>query len=314
MPQVALRAVRVAVEAAVLGSRAMNRWMTVLGAALALGGAACGGAVQSGVAVGRVGHGLSAQARTAPQGAEVCTLQESLAALPGTEKPMSEACGKAARSDLLWRRSMAVLAAYGQTLETLASGSGTDNAGRLEAAATGLRDADSMPADGAAEQSARDGALALVKQMSTGSAGGDLGRAIKDAAPHVKAICEGLTAYLETTAKGFADVERDAEKKRASRGDRRCGTASGVNVCVSESPIDRMVYGNVFAQASLLESTHNETRASVAGFCAAHRKAEQAAADGNLGKDQTYVDIVEAIKSAQHASSDAKAGAKSTKK
>jgi hypothetical protein len=296
----------------------MNRTARFLGAgaalALTLVGAGCGGAVQSGVAVGRVGRGLGAHARTAPQGAEVCALQESLSALPGTEKPMSEACGKAARSDLLWRRSMAVLSAYGQTLETLASGSNGDSAGKLEAALSGVTGADSMPADGAAEQAARDGSAALVQQMSTASAGGDLSRAIKDAAPHVKAICEGLTAYLEATAKGFADVEKEAEKKRASRGDRRCGSVSGANVCVGESPIDRMVYGTVFAQAGLQESTHLETRDAVAGFCAAHRKAEQAAADGNLGKDKTYADIVDAVKGVQRApASDAKPSAKAKK-
>ncbi len=280
----------------------MNRQATILGAALALATAAgCGGAVQSGVAVGRVGRGLGTHARTAPQGAEVCALQESLAAQPGTEKPLSDACGKAARSDVLWRRSMGVLAAYGQTLETLASGSGGDSAGRVEAALTGVSGSDWIQVDGAAEQAARDAAAALVKQMSEGSAGGDLGRAIKDAAPHVKAICEGLVSALEADAKGFADVEKEAEKKRASRGDRRCGSVSGANVCVGESPIDRMVYGSVFAQAGLMEATHLETRDAVAGFCAAHRKVEAAAADGNLGKDKTYVDVIEAVIGVQRA-------------
>jgi hypothetical protein len=76
-----------------------------------------------------------------------------------------------------------------------------------------------------------------------------------------------------------------------------------------------MVYGNAFAQAALMESAHLDTRDSVAGFCAAHRKAEQAAADGNLGKDQTYADIVAAVRSAQHAPpADAKASAKPGKK
>jgi hypothetical protein len=287
------------------------------GAALALTmlGAGCGGAVHSAAAVGWVGSGLGAHARTAPQGAEVCVLQESLAALPGTEKSMSEACGKAAKSDLVWRRSMAVLAAYGQTLETLASGSNGDTAGKLEAALSGVTGADSLPADGAAETAARDAAAALVQQMSSSSAGGDLSRAIKDAAPHVKAICEGLTTYLETTAKGFSEVEKEAEKKRASRGDRRCGSVSGANVCVGESPIDRMVYGNVFAQAGLQEATHLETRDAVAGFCAAHRKVEQAAADGNLGKDQTYADVVVAIKGVQRSPfAEAKPSGKAAKK
>lgn len=283
-----------------LQSRVMNGQATVRGlSVLALTLTACGGAVQSGVAVGRAGRGLSAEARTAPQAAEVCALEDALAALPGNEKPLSDACGKAARSDSLWRRSMVVLAAYGQTLETLASGTGADNAGRLEAALTGVGSADGMPADGAAEQAARDASVALVQQMSDATAGGDLSRAIKNAAPHVKAICDGLVAYLETTAKGFADVQRDAEKKRASHQDRRCGTVSGTSVCVGESPIDRMVYGEVFAQSALLESTHLATRDRVAGFCAAHQKAEQAAASGDLGKDKTYADIVSAVRSAQ---------------
>src|SRR5262249_35112575 len=84
------------------------------------------------------------------------------------------------------------------------------------------------------------------------------------------------------------------------RADRRCGTVSGTNVCVGESPIDRMVYANVFAQGSLLENNHLQARDAVAGFCAAHRKAEAAANDGNLSKDQTYTDVVEAVKGAQH--------------
>src|SRR4051812_42898900 len=82
----------------VLGSRVMNEQTMVagggtrrviVGAALALSlvaGVACGGAVQSGVAVGKVGHGLSGYAHAVPQAAEVCALSEALAALPGSEK------------------------------------------------------------------------------------------------------------------------------------------------------------------------------------------------------------------------------------
>jgi hypothetical protein len=45
----------------------------------------------------------------------------------------------------------------------------------------------------------------------------------------------------------------------------------------------------------------------VAGFCAAHRKLESAAAEGNLGKDTTYADVIAAIKDAHAApASDAK--------
>ena len=281
---------------------------------LALALSACGGAVQSGLAVGKVGQELSVHARTAPQGAEVCALQESLSALPGNEKPMSDACNKAAHSDQLWRRSMGVLAAYGETLETLAAGGNGDRAGKVEAALTGINGSDWTPVDGAGETAARDAAAKLVEQMNTGSAGGDLGRAIKDAAPHVKVLCDGLTGYLDNTAKGFADVQKEAEKKRSSHQDRRCGSVSGTNVCVGESPVDRMVYANVFAQGALLESTHLETRNAVAGFCAAHVKLEQAAANGDLGKDQTYADIVTAVKSAQRAQAGGDAGGKPAKK
>lgn len=283
---------------------------------LALALPACGGAVQSGVAVGRVAQGLSSHARSAPQQAEVCALQEALAALPGNEKPIAEGCTKAAKSDLLWRRSLGVLSAYGQTLQTLASGGSTDGAGKLEAALTGISGNDWIQVEGASEQASRDAAAALVKQMADSTAGGDLSRAIKDAGPHVKTLCEGLTTALETAAKGFADVQKDAEKKRASRADRRCGSVNGANICVGESPVDRMVYANVFAQGALMESGHLEARDAVASFCAAHRKLESAAADGNLSKEQTYTDIVAAVKGAQHAApaSDAKPAGKSPKK
>jgi hypothetical protein len=262
---------------------------------------ACSSTVQSGAAVGRVAGGLGSQSRTAPQGAEVCALTEALNALPGNEKPIAEGCAKAEKSDMLWRRVMGVLSAYGQMLQTLASGSGGENAGKVEAALTGVSGPDWIQVDGAPENAAKDAAAALVKQMSEGAAGGDLGKAITNAAPHVKAICEGLVPALEADAKGFADVQKEAEKKRASRGDRRCGTVSGTNVCVGESPIDRMVYGQVFAQGALLESVHQQTRDAVAGFCAAHKKLESAAAEGNLGKDQTYADVIAAIKDSRAA-------------
>jgi hypothetical protein len=270
-------------------------------AALSLLAVACGGPVQSGVAVGKVGQGLTGHARAIPQAAEACALTEALAALPGSEKSFTDACGKAARNDQMWRRAMVVLGAYGQTLESLASGSGGDNAGRLEAALTGVSGSDWASVDGPTEQAARDAATALVNQM--GAVSGDLSRTIKDAAPHVKTICEGLEPYLEAQVKAFGEVEKDAEKRRSSHTDRRCGSVSGTNICVSESPIDRMLYGSVFAQASLMESAHRSARDSVASFCAAHRKLDSAAASGDLGKDKTYVDIVAAVKSVQQAPS-----------
>ena len=272
----------------------------LLGALLALSAPACGGAVMSGVAVGRVGHGLAAHTDTIPQGVEVCGLKEALASSgSGSDKPLSDACGKAAKKDRLWRGALTALAAYGETLETLASGGNADSAGQIEAARTGIRGSDWIDVDGGDETAARDAAAALVHQMETSSAKGDLARAVKDAAPHVKAICDGLTAYLDAQARALGDVEKEAEHKRASRGDRRCGLLDTRTVCVSESVIDRMLYANVYAEATLLDARHAEARDGVAGFCAAHRKLEEAASAGTLSKDKTFSEIVEAVRVAR---------------
>ena len=269
------------------------------GLALSLTMTACGGPVMSGVAFGKVGRGLEAHTASAPQGAEVCALQDALAAPnTGAEKPASETCAKLLKHDHLWRRIMLVLGAYGETLEAVATGTSADTAGQLEAARTGVRGGEWTEVDGAAEQAAREAAAQLVAQMSSTSSKGDLGRVVKDAAPHVKTLCDGLGAYLEAQAKGLGDIEKEAEKKHAARSDRRCAVLDSRNICVSESPIDRMFYATLFGQAALLESSHQEARDAVAGFCAAHGKLESAAAEGRLSKDKTYADIVEAVGSA----------------
>lgn len=278
---------------------------------LALMTPACGGAVTSGVVVGKVGEDLSAHARGAPQGATVCAMQESLSApTGGTEKPTSDTCGKAAKSDQLWHRSMIVLGAYGETLETLASGEGTDTTGQLEAASTGVRGNDWIDVDSGPEQSARTAVSQLVTQMSTGSAKGDLAEAVKAAAPHVKTLCSGLTAYLESQAKSLADIEKEAEKRRAARTERRCGALDSRPVCVGDSMVDRMVYGSAFGQIAALESSHLEAHDAVAAFCAAHVKLEQAASAGTLSKDQTYTDVVDAVKSVHRSQPQVGASAK----
>lgn len=265
---------------------------------LALMMPACGGAVASGVVVGKVGEDLSNHAHGAPQGATVCALQESLSApTGGAEKPMSDTCSKAAKSDQLWHRSMQVLGAYGETIETLASDEGTDTTGQLEAARTGVRGNDWIDVDAGPEVAARTAVSQLVTQMSTNSAKGDLGEAVKAAAPHVKTLCSGLTAYLETQAKSLADIVKEAEKRRAARTERRCGALDSRPVCVGDSMVDRMVYGSTFGQLASLESTHLEAHDAVAAFCAAHLKLEQAAAAGTLSKDQTHADVVDAVKS-----------------
>jgi hypothetical protein len=254
---------------------------------------ACGGAVGSGVAVGRIGDELSTHARGAPQGAEVCALQDALAALPGNEKLASDVCGKALKSDLLWRKALAVLAAYGETLESLASGD-TASTGPLQAAMTGVRGPDWIDAEGG-DQAARDAVAKLVGVMANASKG-DLERVVRDAGPHVKAICDGGLAYLEAQGRAIADIQRDADKKRTTRTDRRCAQLDGRSVCVGESVVDRMVYADVFGRVALLESSHGEAHDHLAGFCVAHKKLEDAAANGRLGKDSTLSEIVDAVK------------------
>jgi hypothetical protein len=278
-------------------------WRRAIGVlALALLMPACGGAVGSGAAVGKVGRGLSAHAQAVPQGAEVCAAKEALATPPGAaEKPRSEACIKAQKSDELWRRSIIVLAAYGDMLETLASGESTDSAGQLEAAQTGVRGADWIDVEDGPEKAARTAVAQLVEQMSTSSSEGDLEKALKDAGPHVKTICDGLVPYLDAQARGLADIQAEAEKKRMSKSDRRCGSLDNRSICVSDSAADQVVYANAIGSLAALERSHADAHDAVAGFCAAHKKLEEAAADGRLSKSETYAGIVDAVKSSRRA-------------
>ncbi|MEP7124798.1 MAG: hypothetical protein ABJE95_27970 [Byssovorax sp.] len=276
---------------------------------------ACGGAVQSGVAVGKVAEGLSSDAHAAPQGAEVCALQEALSAPTpgGAEKATSESCAKAAKSDQLWHRALLVLGAYGEAIETMASGEGGSMAGQLEAAQTGVRGADWVDVDSAPEQAARTAVVNLVNQLSANASKGDLAATVKAAAPNVKTLCDGLTSYLETQAHSLADIEKEAEKRRAAHSDRRCASLDGKSICVGESMIDRMVYASAFGQIATLESAHLEAHDDVAGFCAAHLKLEAAANAGTLSKDQTYLDVVDAVKSVHRAQPQIGSGSGSSK-
>jgi hypothetical protein len=262
---------------------------------------ACGGAVASGAAVGKVGSGLSSHAQAVPEGTEVCTAKEALATAPGApEKPMSEACVKAQKSDELWRRSMIVLAAYGDMLETLAV-DGSETAGQLEAAQTGVSGAPWVDVEDGKEKAARTAVSQIVEQMSTASAKGDLEKALQDAGPHVKTVCDGLVPYLEAQASGLADIQAEVEKKRTSQSDRRCGGLDSRTVCVSDSRADQIVYADAMASLAALQRSHEEARNAVAGFCAAHKKLEAAAAEGNLSDDDTYAGVVDAVKSARRA-------------
>jgi hypothetical protein len=257
---------------------------------------ACGGAIASGAGVGKVGRGLAAHVDSVPQGAAVCELQEALGTPnPSGEKAISETCKKAFKSDQLWRRTIVVLAAYGEKLEAVSSGTSPETAGRLEGALTGVRGTDWAEADGPTEQAARDAAVQLVNQMGANTSKGHLDTAVKDAAPHVKTLCDGIGSYLNTQAKAFADLRKEVDKKHLWRGSRRCGMLDERTICVSDSVVDRMVYANVFGQMATLEVNHLEASDAVASFCAAHRKLEEAAASGQLSKQKTYSEIVDAV-------------------
>lgn len=270
--------------------------------ALALMMPACGGAVASGAAVGKVGSGLSEHAQAVPEGAEICTAQEALAAPVGAvEKPRSEACVKAQKSDQLWRRSMVVLAAYGDMLETLASGAGTDTTGQLEAAQTGVRGVDWIDVEEGKEKAVRTAVAQLVDQMDKNAFEGDLEKAVQGAAPHVNTVCDGLVPYLEAQERSLSELQKEAEKKRLARTDRRCGTLDNRSVCVSDSSADQLVYATAMGNLAALERSHAQARDAVAGFCAAHKKLEAAAAEGRLSDSEVHGQVVEAVRSSRRA-------------
>jgi hypothetical protein len=289
-----------------------------LGLPLALSGAfvcaffsvACGGAVTSGVAVGRAGQNLSMHAQSAPQGAELCALQDAVGAapVPGTEKPVTTTCNKAFKSDQLWRRAMLVLGAYGESLATVSTTKSGEGTGKLEAVSTGVDGPTWLDVE-AGDTAARDAVAGLVQQMNAGAAKGDPAKVVGDASPHVNTICDGLTAYLETQAKGFGDVAKEIEKKRASRTERRCGAVETRTICVSETAVDRVTYADAFAHVVALENNHVDAFNAVGGFCAAHKKIEEAAKAGKLSKEATYGDVVAAVKAAKRLSPTGSAGA-----
>ncbi|MFO0611304.1 MAG: hypothetical protein U0414_01860 [Polyangiaceae bacterium] len=261
--------------------------------------AACGGPNASGVAVGRVGGELRPYGASVPQGGEVCLIEDALTAQPGQDKPMSDACKKALRNDRVFRKAFVALADYGEMLDSIAGGEvDAKQAGKLEAAESGVDGADFSGIDGAEATSTRDAMQSLVKLMSTNDAEGDLGKIIKAAAPHVKAICEGLSPYLDKQAKGFHSLQEELEKKRDAKTDRRCGNVDGKGFCVGESTTDKSVYAGMYSQLATLEDAHADAGDALDGFCAAHKKLEEAADAGTLKDEATYDAVVSAVKSA----------------
>ena len=254
---------------------------------------------QLGVAFGKIGSGLSADARSVPRGAELCAYQDALATpTPGAvDKPTRETCAKSLQSDALWQRAMLVLGAYSAKVEALGSGANAETAGVMEGALTHVNDASSVRADGAQEEAARDAIVQLATQLESNTSKGDLGQTVKDAAPHVKTLCDGLGGYFDAQIKIAGDAGTDIEKKRSTKADRRCAQIDGKSVCVAESVLDRMSYASAFADLHSIESSHQGARETLSSFCAAHEKLASAAQNGDLSKDQTWKDVVDAASS-----------------
>jgi hypothetical protein len=275
----------------------------------------CGSAIASGGAAAKVGRDLSTHAEGVPRGTALCMIQESLKPPTGAEKPLSKACAKAARSDRLWQRALVVLGAHADYMAGVASNERTENAGRLEAALTGVSGTGWVETDDPSEQAAREAIAQLVNQMSQ-SEKPDLESVVTNAAPQVKTLCEGLGAHLDALSRDIAAAEREIEKKRAGHADRRCAMLDKRPICVSESVVDRLVYADVLGDLASMQRGHLEARDALARFCAAHRKLEESAAAGNLKKSKTYLDVVDAVSAVQPAQpptdSAAKSGAEST--
>ncbi len=268
-----------------------------------LGVLGCGQqALTSGVAVGKMGNNLSSHAQDVPRGATVCMMKETMEAPPvPPDKAVSKECAEAGARDLLWQRAILALAAHADKMAALSSGAKPQTAGQLQAALTRVNGNAWVNVQGSSDQAARDAVTQLVTQVDTGSDRVDMDKLVKDAAPPVKTLCDGLGPYLDTQLEALVQIQRQLEKKRSAFAGRRCGMLDNRNVCVNESVLDRLGFASTFAQIAELETSHLEARDALNAFCAAHLKLEEAAQKGELDKDQTYLNVVEAVRSAPRA-------------
>lgn len=260
---------------------------------------ACGAqSVPSGMTVGAIGRDLAINAQSAPQSAQVCLWQDALGPqpVPGAEKPASETCGSALKADLMWRRAILVLSLYSERVATVAAGADPESTGRLEAARSGVNGADWSDVD---DQGVRDAVTNLVNQLNATSNKTDLSRIVQDAAGPVKTVCDGVINYLDAQSQSVAAVQREVDKKRTNRTIRRCGMLEKQTVCVGDSVVDRISYADALGQVFAVQNSTLEARDSLARFCAAHQKLAAAATNGQLGKKQTYSDIVDGVKTVQ---------------
>jgi hypothetical protein len=193
----------------------------------------------------------------------------------------------------MWRRAILVLSLHGQRIESVAAGVDPEATGKMEAALTGIRDANWTEAN---DQGARDAINTLVSQMNGGANKTDLGKIVQDAAGPVKTLCDGLQGTLDAQLQTLANLQKEIDKKRMSRTAHRCGMIEKQTVCVNESVVDRLVYAGLFGQIFALENSTLEGRDGIARFCVAHEKLAAAAANGQLGNKQTYGNIVDAVR------------------
>lgn len=276
----------------------MNKSTLLLGiAALALLAPACAkGPTVPVVAVGKVGGGLSSYAADVPRGAALCAYKHALEDPHAKDKtPLAEACKDASKSDALWQRSMTVLAAYSDNVADIASGSDPATTGRLEAALTGVQGPNWIEVGGD-EKAARDAVTKLVEQLGARNDKTDLKEAVTAAAPHVKTICTGLTAYLERQRRDAADLHGQIEEKRTAPTTRRCAMLDGRSICVSDSLVDSVGYAGALSNLAMVEARHEQAQRTTRAFCAAHAKLAEAAEAGNLKDKETYQVIVDAVR------------------
>jgi hypothetical protein len=278
----------------------IERPIVALAGLLALPLLACGSSnVASGAAVSKVGQGISTSAQV-PQGAEVCMLQDALASgAPGAaEKPATETCSKAIKSDQLWRHAMAVLSAHADRIGALSAGAKPENTGQLQAALIRVPSGDPSEPSDPPEQAARVALTQLESQLNAADSKADLSKVVQDAAQPVKTICDGLTAYLDKQVQGAVEVDTEVEKRRSGHKNVRCGKAGEQVVCVSESFLDRIGYADLYKRAATIADSHAETRDTLGLFCTLHQKLADAAAKGNVDKDATYNDVLATVKAA----------------
>ncbi len=250
-------------------------------------------------AVGKVGSGLSAYTADVPQGAVLCAYQHAIDDPRGKQRtPFAEACEEQLRSDELWRRAMGVVAAYGQNIGEMASGTDPATSGRLEAAMSGVQGPEWIEVGGD-EKAARNAVAKIVEQLRARNDKTDLEEAIKIAAPHVKTICTGVTAYLERQKRDAAKLHGEVEKGRTSPTTRRCAMLDNRSICVSDSLSDGLGYANTLGHLSMLEMRHAEAQRSMKAFCAAHAKLAGAAEQGKADDEETYQSIVDAVGTAK---------------